>query len=58
VIFESCLSSRQRTKAKQKGKIDDRLLKVHGDKENAAIIKNLVDGCIPHAPLNLIITLN
>jgi hypothetical protein len=40
VIFESCLSSRQRTKAKQKGKIDDRLLKVHGDKENADIIKN------------------
>jgi hypothetical protein len=57
VIFESCLSSRQGTKAKQKGRIYDSLLKVHGDKVNADIIKNYVDSCIPHAPLNLIITL-
>jgi hypothetical protein len=41
VIFESCLSSRPGTKAKQKGRIYDRLLKVHGDKENADIIKKL-----------------
>jgi hypothetical protein len=40
VIFESCLSSRQGTKAKQKGRIYEGLLKVHGDKENADIIKN------------------
>jgi hypothetical protein len=30
----------QGTKAKQKGRIYDRLLNVHGDKENADIIKN------------------
>jgi hypothetical protein len=40
VIFESCLSSRQGTKAKQKGRIYEGLLNVHGDKENADIIKN------------------
>jgi hypothetical protein len=41
VIFEFCLgSSRQGTKAKEKGRIYDRLLKVHGDKKNADIIKN------------------
>jgi hypothetical protein len=50
VIFESCLSSRQGTKAKQKGRIYEGPLKVHGDKENADIIKNYVDRCIPHAP--------
>jgi hypothetical protein len=40
VILKFCLSSRQGTKAKQKGRIYDRLLKVHRDKENADIIKN------------------
>jgi hypothetical protein len=39
VIFKSCLSSRQGTKAKQKRRIYELLLKVHGDKENADIIK-------------------
>jgi hypothetical protein len=34
------LSSRQGTKTKQKGRIYDRFLKVHGDKEDADIIKN------------------
>jgi hypothetical protein len=29
-----------RDKSKEKGRIYDRLLKVHGDKENADIIKN------------------
>jgi hypothetical protein len=58
VILESCLSSRQGTNAKQKGRIYEGLLKVHEDKENADIIKNQVDRCIPHAPFNLSITLN
>jgi hypothetical protein len=40
VIFESCLSSRQGTKAKQKVRIYEILLKVHVEKENADIIKN------------------
>jgi hypothetical protein len=39
VIFESCLSSRQGTKAKKKRRIYEGLLKVYGDKENADIIK-------------------
>jgi hypothetical protein len=39
VIFKFCLSSRQETKAKQKGIISDRLLKLNGDKEDADIIK-------------------
>jgi hypothetical protein len=40
VIFKLCLSSRQGTKTKKKGRIYDRILKVHGDKEDADIIKN------------------
>jgi hypothetical protein len=52
VILESCLSSRQGTNAKQKGRIYEGLLKVHEDKENADIIKNQVDRCIPHALFN------
>jgi hypothetical protein len=40
VILKFCLSSRQGTKAKQKERVYDRLLKVHRDKENADIIKN------------------
>jgi hypothetical protein len=40
VIFESGLSSRQGTKAKQKGIIYEGLLKVPGDKENPDIMKN------------------
>jgi hypothetical protein len=34
------LSIRQGTNTKQKGRIYDRFLKVHGDKEDADIIKN------------------
>jgi hypothetical protein len=41
VIFELCLSSRQGTKTKQKGRIYDRLLKGHGDKEDSYIIKKI-----------------
>jgi hypothetical protein len=40
VIFKSCLSRRQGTKTKHKGRIYDGLLNVHGDKEDADIIKN------------------
>jgi hypothetical protein len=39
VIFKLCLSSRQGTKTKQKVRIYDRLLKMHGDKDED-IIKN------------------
>jgi hypothetical protein len=52
------LSSRQGTKTKQKGRIYDRFLKVHGDNEDADIFKKGVDRCIPCAPLNSIIILN
>jgi hypothetical protein len=40
VIFQFCLSSRQRTKTKQKGRIYDRLLKVLGDKEDLDVNTN------------------
>jgi hypothetical protein len=40
VRLHTHLSSRQGTKTKQKVRIYDRFLKVHGDKEDADIIKN------------------
>jgi hypothetical protein len=54
VIFESRHSSRQGTKAKQIGIIYDRLVKVHGDKENADTIKTKWIGAYP-MPHNCVI---
>jgi hypothetical protein len=48
----------QGTNAKQKERIYDILLELHGDKENADINKNYYDRCITHALLNSIINLN